>query len=125
MLPLNMGTNNFSADNAKFTGCRSGTSGGATQPRHQNGACGSQRGDCKVSLGNGASGDVGGGTGDDDANAFGDGAGEIWRGIFPICGFYDNIFAVIVVWAPTGKIHRYRKIYQIFDGDIPLLPLNL
>jgi hypothetical protein len=69
--------------------------------------------------------DAGGGAGGDYAAAFNDGAGEIWRGIFAVCGFSDNTFVVLVVRAPTGKIHRYRTIHQIFHGNIPLLPLNL
>jgi hypothetical protein len=78
-----------------------------------------------VSLGDGAGGDVGGGVGGDDAGAFGDGAIEIWCEIFADCGVSDNTFALLVAWAPTGKIHGYRKIYQTFDGNIPLLLLNL
>ena len=42
-----------------------------------------------------------------------------------VSGFSENTFVVLVVRVPTGKIHRYRKIYQIVDGNIPLLPLNL
>ncbi len=66
-------------------------------------------------------GDAGGGAGGDDADFF----NGIWRGILAVCGFSDSTFAVLVVRAPTGKIHRYRTIYQIFHGNIPLLPLNL
>jgi hypothetical protein len=79
----------------------------------------------KVSLGGGVSGDIGGGAGGDDAAAFGDGVGGIWRGLFAVCGLSDNTFALLVARAHTGKIHRYRKIRQIFDGNIPMLPLNL
>jgi hypothetical protein len=79
----------------------------------------------KVCVGGGNGGDVGGGIGGDGVDAFGDGVGEIWRGNFTVCCFSDNTFAVIDVRAPTCKIHRYRKIYQISDGNIPLLPLNL
>ena len=39
-----MATRNLSTANAKFTGCRSGSSGGATQQQHHNGAFGSQPG---------------------------------------------------------------------------------
>ena len=92
-LPLNMGTHYFSTANAKFTGCLSRSSGGATQHRNQNGACGSQKRERhgKVSLG----GDGDGGVGGDDAVAFGDGVGEICRGLFAVCGFSDNTFALL------------------------------
>ena len=69
--------------------------------------------------------DTGGGAGGEDAATFNAGGGEIWSGIFAVCGFSDNIFAVLAVRAPTGEIHRYRTFYQILHGNIPLLPLNL
>ena len=51
---------------------------------------------------------------------------EIWRGHFAVCGFYDDTFALLAfVGAQTGKFHRRRKIYKIFDGNFPLLSLNL
>ena len=92
---------------------------------------GSQKGarggwiDGKVYLSVGSGGDAGGGVGGNDAAAVGGGFGEILRGLFSVCGFSDNTFALLDVRAPTGKINRYRKICQFFIGNIPLLPLNL
>ena len=53
-----------------------------------------------------------------------------WRGRLAVCGFYDDVCALGVnfgcaVGAPTGKFRRCRKIYQIFDGNLPQLPLNI
>ena len=90
---------------------------GATQQQHQNGACGSHRGGHgKESFGSGAGGDVGGGVGGDDFAAFGDGVGEIWRGIFVVCCFSDNTFAVLVVRAPTGKFTAIAQSTKLSTG---------
>ncbi len=49
---------------------------------------------------------------------------EIWRGRFAVVGFSEDTCALLAAKAPTNKFHRCRKIYQIFDGNFPLLSLN-
>ena len=35
------------------------------------------------------------------------------------------ICVLLAIGAPTGRFHSFSKIYQMFDGNLPLLPLNV
>ena len=41
---------------------------------------------------------------------------EIRRGRFAVCGFCDNICALLVVQGPTGKFYRFAKCIRFPTG---------